>query len=59
MQHPNQPWYRWFWRKGDHWWVVFWTLFGGIVTGPVSAGLLTARDERRASPHGAAGKLLA
>jgi hypothetical protein len=49
MQGPNQPWYRWFWKKGDHWYVVFWTLFS-VFGGPLSAHLLTARDERRGKP---------
>jgi hypothetical protein len=47
MQKSSQPWYRWFWTAGDHWYVIFWTLVGGILAGPVSAGVLTAKAERR------------
>jgi hypothetical protein len=43
MQHPNQPSYRWFWKKGDHWYVVFWTLFSVFGAGQTVAQLTGKR----------------
>jgi len=36
-------------QEGDHWWVVFWTLFGGIFAGQVSALILTVRDGKHSA----------
>lgn len=50
MQQSNRRWYQWFGTPGDHWWVIFWTLFGAFFMGPLVARHLTDKAERRGEP---------